>query len=127
MNAAAKQLTRSRSTTHIIPILSALHWLPWFFSHRALQGQAPEYILDLFHLYIISRSLGSSNQGLHLKQKVIVPLKWWLSHGGRLFSVDLHCAVSTEAFKKKLKTNLFKLAFLSCVVYCSVVAYVLVC
>ena len=113
-NAAARLLTRSSRTTHITPILSSLHWLPirfrihfkvLVFTYRALHGQAPEYISDLIHPYIASRSLRSSDQDLlavscsQLKTKgdhafeVVAPTLW------NSLPSDIRSAVSVEAFK----------------------------
>ena len=55
-NAAARVVTRTRRSEHITPVLKALHWLPiqrrieykvLLYTHKALQGDAPEYIRDL--------------------------------------------------------------------------------
>ena len=127
-NAAARLLTRSSRMTHITPILRSLHWLPICFrihfkvlaiTYRALHGQAPEYIMDLIHPYVASRSLRSSNQDL-----LAVPRSRLKTKGDRAFAfvaptlwnslpAHIRSAVSIEAFKKQLKTHLFKLAFVS--------------
>ena len=127
-NAAARLLTRSWKMTRITPILFSFHWLPirfrihfkvLVFTYRALHGQAPAYISDLLHPYITSRSLRSSDQGL-----LVVPRARLKTKGDRAFEVvaptlwnalpiDIRSAVSVDAFKKQLKTYLFKLAFTS--------------
>ncbi|KAK0136611.1 hypothetical protein N1851_027214 [Merluccius polli] len=69
--------------------------------------------LDHLQMYQLLRS---SDQGLlvvpqaRLKTKVIMPLKWWLRHWNTL-PLLIRSAVSVDAFKKQLKTHLFKLAF----------------
>ena len=108
---------------------SELHWLP--VEHRivfkilllvfkSLNNLAPSYISDLLTSYIPSRSLRSSNQSL-----LVVPRSIQKSYGGRAFAVaaprlwnalPIHMRqprFSLAAFKKCLKTYLFKRAFFS--------------
>ncbi len=125
-NAAARLLTRSGRMTHITPILHSLHWLPVKFrihfkiivvTYKSLHGQAPVYILELLHPYVTTRSRRSSDQEL-----LVVPCARLKTKGDCAFDVvalilwnalliDLYHAVSVDAFKKQLKTHLFKLAF----------------
>ena len=72
-NSAARLLTGAPRRSHITPVLSALHWLPVKFridfkilvlTFRALNGQAPQYILDLLKPYSAGRTLRSSGQNL---------------------------------------------------------------
>ena len=125
-HAAARLLTRSKKSCHITPILASLHWLPIKFriqfkvlviTYRALHGQAPAYICDLLRPYSPSRSLRSSDQGL-----LVVPRARLKTKGDRAFQtvapklwnalpLDLRSAVSVEAFKKQLKTVLYRQAF----------------
>ncbi len=109
----------------ITPIFSSLHWLPikfrirfkvLVFTYRALHGQAPAHISDLLHPYFTSWSLKSSDQGL-----LVVPRARLKTKGDRAFEVvapTLWSALplvrrSAVAFKKQLKTYLFKMAFVS--------------
>ena len=125
-NAAARLLTRSRRSCHITPILSSLHWLPVNYrihfkilviTHRTLHGQSPQYISELLHPYIPTRSLRSSSQSL-----LVVPHTRLKTKGDRAFSSfaprlwnnlpdHLRSLASVELFKKHLKTHLFKQAF----------------
>ena len=104
-----------------------LHWLP--VEHRivfkilllvfkSLNNLAPSYISDLLTPYIPSRSLRSSNQSL-----LVVPRSIQKSYGDRAFAVAAprlwnalpirmrQPGFSLAAFKKCLKTYLFKNAF----------------
>ena len=107
-------------------MLASLHWLPVKFriqfkvlvmAYRAQHGQAPAYICDLLHPYVAGRSLRSSDQNL-----LVVPRTRLKTKGDRAFEVvaprlwnslppDLRSEVSVDTFKKRLKTHLFKLAF----------------
>ena len=109
---------------HISPLLFELHWLP--VEHRivfkilllVLNNLAPSYISDLLTPYIPSRSLRSSSQSL-----LVVPRSIQKSYGDRAFAVTaprlwnalpIHMrqpGFSLTAFKKCLKTCLFKNAF----------------
>ncbi len=72
-NAAARILTRSRTSEHISPILESLHWLPVRFridfkilmlTYKALHGLAPEYLTELLTVYTPRRNLRSSDSSL---------------------------------------------------------------
>ncbi|KAF7654290.1 hypothetical protein LDENG_00071890, partial [Lucifuga dentata] len=107
-------------------VLISLHWLLVKFrihfkilvlTFRALSGQSPMYISELLQPYVTSRSLRSSDQGLlfvprsRLKTtgdcvfQVVAP-KLWNSVPLEIRTVD-----TVDAFKKKLKTYLFRSAF----------------
>ena len=125
-NAAARLLNKTNRRTHITPILKALHWLPISFRvqfkiltiiYRALHDQAPSYIQDILHVYTSGRSLRSSGQDL-----LTVPRTRFKTRGDRAFCVvaprlwnslplALRALDSVEAFKKCLKTHLFRQAF----------------
>uniref|UniRef100_A0A3B4C3D6 Reverse transcriptase domain-containing protein n=1 Tax=Pygocentrus nattereri TaxID=42514 RepID=A0A3B4C3D6_PYGNA len=125
-NAAARVLTETRTSDHISPALSSLHWLPVKFridykilllTYKALHGLAPEYLQDLISHYEPSRPLRSQSAGL-----LIVPRIQKVSSGGRAFSYkapklwnDLPETVrdsdTVSIFKTRLKTHLFSLAF----------------
>ncbi len=89
-NAAARVLTRSRTSEHISPILESLHWLPVRFridfkilmlTYKALHGLAPEYLTELLTVYTPRRNLRSSYSGL-----LTIPLTRLRSMGDRAFS-----------------------------------------
>lgn len=116
-NAVARLLTRSSMSTHMMAILNSLQWLPvkfrihlktLFIVYNTLHSQASEYIADLLHHYILSRTFRSGSAccpGVQLKSKgnrafkVVAPTLW--NSLPTSFS-----AVSTEALEKQLKTSL---------------------
>ncbi len=82
-NAAARILTRTRTSEHITPVLRSLHWLPVTFRidfkvlllvYKSLNGQGPKYIADMLTEYKPNRplrSVGSSQLEIprvHTKQ-----------------------------------------------------------
>ena len=125
-NTAARILTRSRRSCHITPVLASLHWLPVQYrirfkilviTHRALHGQAPNYLSDLLTPYVPIRSLRSSSQAL-----LVVPQTKLITKGDRAFACfaprvwnelpfHLRTVDSVDIFKRLLKTHLFRKAF----------------
>ena len=76
LNCAARILFKSNKYGHIIPPLKELHWLPieqrikfkiLLITFKALNKQAPNYIIDLLIPYKPSRSLRSSTKNLLTK------------------------------------------------------------
>ncbi len=72
-NAAARILTRSRTSEHISLILESLHWLPVRFridfkiillTYKALHGLAPVYMTELLTVYTPRHNHRSSDSGL---------------------------------------------------------------
>ncbi len=124
-NKAARVITRTPRRDHITPVLCELHWLPVKYridykvavhTYRALNGQAPVYLQDLVTSYQPHRALRSGQQNL---LSVVTPNSLY---GSRSFSVatpnmwnslplSLRLAPSLSAFKKDLKTFLFKQAY----------------
>lgn len=125
-NAAARLLTGTKRREHISPVLSSLHWLPVSFRidfkmlllvFKSLHGQAPVYISDMLRHCSSSRPLRSKDKGLlqvgrsRLKQKgdrafeIAAPRLW------NSLPPDIRSAPTTSAFKSKLKTYLYTLAF----------------
>ena len=125
-NAAARLLTGSKKWEHITPVLASLHWLPVqqriifktvLMVFKAINGQAPSYLSDLLHPHSATRSLRSSYKGL-----LHIPRSRLKQKGGRAFAVaaprlwnqlppDIRDAPSIYAFKSRLKTHLYNLAF----------------
>ena len=121
-------MTRTRSSEHITPVLRRLHWLPvrqritykiLLLTYKALNGMGPKYIADLLQPYTRTRQLRSSAKNLLLTQKS--NLKFY---GDRSFQVaaprlwnsltdDVRSIRSLNVFKNKIKTLLFREAFLS--------------
>ena len=126
-NAAARLITLSRKHEHITPILFNLHWLPvnyriifkiLLITYKALNDLAPSYVRDLLTPYTPSRQLCSSS-----KELLSIPHFNLKTYGARSFSVaarilwntlpsDIKNSSSVSLFKRKLKTFLFKKAFL---------------
>ena len=126
-NAAARLITLSRKHEHITPILFNLHWLPinyriifkiLLITYKALNDLAPSYVRDLLTPYTPSRQLRSSS-----KELLSIPRFNLKTYGARSFSVaaptlwntlpsDIKNSSSVSLFKHKLKTFLFKKAFL---------------
>ena len=121
-------VTNRRKSDHITPILRSLHWLPVKYridfkiiilTFRILHGQAPEYMCSMINRQVNSRCLRSSS-----KVRLIVPKVRTKQYGERAFSVvspklwnALPDSIQTETnfitFKKKVKTYLFKAAFVN--------------
>jgi len=125
-NSAARLLTHINKRAHITPVLASLHWLPIQYriqfkilvlTFRALNGEVPPYISDLIQLHTPTRNLRSLGQKL-----LVVPCTHVITRGDGSFRAVasglwnalppfIRCATSVEAFKKQLKTLLFKQAF----------------
>ena len=125
-NCAARLVAGQPRAAHICPVLKELHWLPieqqitfkvLLLTFKALNNLAPPYLSQLIVPYNPTRNLRSA--GKHLLELPIVRLK---SYGNRAFSVaapkhwneiplDIKLSRSVDAFKSRLKTYLFRLAF----------------
>ena len=125
-NFAAKVVLGKSLYDHVTPCLIELHWLPVKFrvdykiavlTFKCLNGLAPQYLSDLIHVYVPSRSLRSASQNL-LETK----LTKFKTLGDRSFSFTAPCIwnslpfelrseKSIDTFKKKLKTHYFKEAY----------------
>ena len=126
-NCAARLVTRNSKFAHVTPVLRELHWLPVGYRiifkilllvFKSLNNLAPLYIRNLLQHYNPGRSLRSANQCL-----LVVPRSNQKTYGDRAFSViapklwnalpiDIKLSNSLVIFKARLKTHLFKLAFL---------------
>ncbi len=126
-NTAARVVTLTKKHSHITPVLLNLHWLPisskiiyklMLIVFKALNGQAPTYILDMLNIYKPCRNLRSGKKCL--LQEVKSNRTW----GDRSFSVaaphlwnqlPLYIKTSNNihSFKKSLKTHLMSKAFSS--------------
>ena len=123
-NSAARIVSRTRKYEHITPVLIKLHWLPIKFCiqfkvlllvYKALNRLAPKYIKELLVPYKLRRHLRSEAKGLLDEPRTR------LKFGDRAFSISaprlwnalpqhLKDSTSCQAFKKCLKTHLFRLA-----------------
>ena len=89
-NYTARLICGVKIREHITPYLKQLHWLPvrsrlqyklLLLVHKALNGLAPPYILELLKLYVPARNLHSSSGNL-LK----LPSTKTVTYGERQFS-----------------------------------------
>ena len=130
-NYAARVITKTPKYDHITPVLADLHWLPvkyrieykiLLYVYKALHEEAPAYISELLVPYIPARSLRSGDMphGHRLTPPAVMPK--YNSYGVRAFqnaapilwnSLDqpVKDAPSSSAFKSRLKTYLFDLAY----------------
>ena len=125
-NCAARILTSTPKFEHISPVLKELHWLPVEFRvqfkvcliiYKAFHSLAPQYIKDLLHLKVRSRTLRC------VKELELIELPAKLSSvssrsfhiaGPRLWNSlpnSVKAAQSLLVFKTRLKTHLFTNAF----------------
>jgi hypothetical protein len=126
-NTAARLVTRKKKYEHITPTLVALHWLPFKFrcqyklllyAFKALHGLAPSYLGELIHFYKPAPSLRSQSAALiempkNAQTKIYGEWRFDVVAGTLWNSLPagLRNEQSLEAFKKGLKTHLFKIAF----------------
>jgi hypothetical protein len=127
-NTAARIVTLSCKFDHITPILRNLHWLPvkyriefkiLLLTFKSLNNMAPKYLSELLERQTSNGySLRSSQDTLRLKETMIKSVRY----GDRAFSIaapklwngldkSIRSSETTSAFKSKLKTYLFKLAY----------------
>ena len=119
-NCAARLILCGRKHDHVTPLLRELHWLPVeqriIFKILCLL-LCPSYISDFLETYKPTRSLRSSSKNL-----LVIPRSRLKSYGDRAFSVSppklwndipetIKCSVDLNAFKRNLKTYLFKRYF----------------
>ena len=125
-NTAARLITRTKRCEHITHVLMQLHWLPvcyrtqyklLLYVFKALNGLAPVYLKDLITVYEPARTLRSENAMLVVQPKVRTK-----TYGERRFDKaastlwnslpsSIRHEQSIEAFKKQLKTLLFRRAY----------------
>ncbi|KAF7651872.1 hypothetical protein LDENG_00104180 [Lucifuga dentata] len=128
-NAAARVLTKTKKFEHITPILKSLHWLPvcqridfkvLLLIYKSLNSLGPKYRTEMLWQYEPSRPLSSSGTDLLAVPRVKT------KHGEAAFSYyaantwnklpdDLRLAPTLTAFKSRLKTFMFTVAFCSIV------------
>ena len=127
-NNAARIVSLRRKYDHITPVLQDLHWLPvkhrinfkiLLMTYKALNSKAPEYIAELVNLYVPRRA----NMRSENKYELYKPRYNKERFGRRSFAIaaptlwnrlpmDIRKAPSVDTFKSKLKTHLFKLAYM---------------
>ena len=125
-NNAARIVTRSRKYDHITPILKRLHWLPvssriqykiCMLTFKCLHGKAPMYLAEMLTPYRPTRALRSQGQNRLLEKpgrlktvgdrsfRTAAPKLW---NG---LPPALRMCDDLDAFKRDLKTHLFRIAF----------------
>jgi hypothetical protein len=125
-NAAAKLVCGISRYDHVTPPLEDLHWLPINFRiqfkvlllcYKSLHEKGPLYLQELLIPYQPARSLRSASSNC-----LVVPKSNLKTYGDRAFCVagptlwnslpiKIRNSPSVDAFKKNLKTHLFKIAF----------------
>lgn len=127
-NNAARVVARVKKYEHITPVLRSLHWLPvkervkykiLLLTFKVIQGLSPQYISELIITKQHGRNLRSNSKFL-----LQVPRTKTATFGDRSFSCAapklwnelppyLHSIDSLVTFKTKLKSYLFKEAYIS--------------
>ena len=123
-NAAARVIACLRKFDHISDTLKELNWLPVeqitiykinLICFKILNNLAPDYLVDLIHVYEPARYLRSSSD----KWRLVIKPYNLKTYGLRAFSViapilwndlpiDIRSIDDVNKFKSKLKTFLFK-------------------
>ncbi len=126
MNCVARIISGMPMFEHIKPVLRTLHWLPVEFhimfkiaclAYKVLKGQAPSYLAQAIERYESARFLRSAGQAL-----LVVPKIRTQKYGTRSFAHAaptifnslpslVQQAPTIDAFKVRLKTHLFTLAY----------------
>ena len=129
LNASARLILDLRPRDHVTPALKELHWLPirqrieyklCLLVYLSINDRAPCYLRD--KLTFVSDRPGRASLRSAQTRNLDVP-RTRLRLGERAFQVaaptawnklpeDIKCATTTALFKKKLKTFLFKSAYI---------------
>lgn len=130
LNTSARLIFKLKKYDRISNVLMGLHWLPvearidykiLLLTFKALNGQGPQYLVDLLHFKQYRRSTRASSDHLTLE----IPQTRLPSLGDRSFSFtsatlwnslpfDIRASQSVSAFKSNLKTFLFKRSYPNC-------------
>ncbi|XP_034017384.1 uncharacterized protein LOC117502434 [Thalassophryne amazonica] len=125
-NSAARILMRVRKDEHITPILHTLHWLPihlrieykiFLHTHHCLHGAAPTYLTELLTPQTSTRTRSGQ------QHRLLPPRTRLKTMGDRAFEAAAPCLwnalpdhlrapQTVDAFKKGLKTFLFRKAYM---------------
>ena len=118
-NSAARILLRVRKHDHITSVLKPLHWLPIplrieyklsLLTHQCIHGHAPQYLKELLTLRSATKN---TLQTLRTKLHTMGD-RAFSSAAPRLWNTlpdHLRAPQTAEAFKRDLKTHLFKKAY----------------
>jgi len=125
-NSAARLVLRLRKWDHISPALRQLHWLPvkqrieykvLLLTWKALNNQAPSFIMELLELHIPNRQLRSGDA-----KCLTIPRTKTVTYGERALSVlapklwnklpkSLRNCTELNTYKCQLKTHLYSSAY----------------
>ena len=127
-NTAARLITNSRKYDRISPVLYELHWLPVFYriyfkiliiTFKAIHGKSPSYIGDLVsvrscsayslrsnYTIVLERPMGRMLATLGARSFYAAAPTLWNSLPAHIREIE-----SLGAFKRHVKTHLFRLAF----------------
>ena len=125
-NAAARIITGTRKREHITPVLKRLHWLPvrqriefkiLLLVFKCIQGLAPAYLCELVSYNIADRTLRSNDQlqlEIPFTRSAMLYERSFSVAGPRLWNAlpqEVRLSTTVCSFKSKLKTQLFKAAY----------------
>ena len=126
-NYAAKVVCNKQKFDSATECLKALHWLPVkkriifkiaTLVYKALNNQAPDYIIKLFKLKTSNRTLRSDKYYKMLEipyvKKATFAMRALSVQGPKIWNElpnDIKMQVTLDSFKAKLKTFLFKEAY----------------
>ena len=123
---AARLVTGTKKREHITPVLQSLHWLPvthrvqykiLLYAFKIRHGLAPVYMNNMISTYCPPRSLRSESANL-----LSIPLTKTATYGNKRYDkcaatlwnslpVAIRRIDQLTAFKKALKTHLFRMAY----------------
>ena len=128
-NTVGRLVMGLKRSDHVTPILKNLHWLPVekriefkilpiTYMYKTIHGQSADYLKPFIEMYQPSQNLRSASRSLLCPQKAKTE-----NYGCRAFSFvapklwnslpeDIKNVKNVICFKNKLKTNLFRKAFL---------------
>ena len=126
-NTAARLITNTRKYDRISPVLYELHWLPVFYriyfniliTFKAIHGMSPRYIGDLVsvrscsayslrsnYTFVLERPVGRMLATLGARSFYAAVPTLWNSIPSHIREIE-----TLGAFKRHVKTHLFRLAF----------------
>ena len=126
-NNAAREVSKSKKSDRITPILKSLHWLPVArriefklacLIYKCLHGQAPDYLSSLLNVYTPPRQLRSSRSiqltNHHLVSRTKFSDRAFSNSAPKIWnslSSTTRNSLTFGSFRTNLKTELFKLSF----------------
>ena len=125
MSSTAHLISGVRKFQHITPTLKDLHWSPvdkcilfklFCMTYKALNGQAPPYLIDLLKGYTTTRSPRSADKGLLCLPKICTQKYgvWAFAYAApthhKALPLSIHQSSSLDMFKGCLKTHFYGLS-----------------